>query len=80
MLTVRLPENLERELEVISEKKCTTKSEIVKTAIVQYIRENSKTPYEVGRELFGCDESDITVGSVNYKQRIRRQINEKHSY
>lgn len=80
MLTVRLPKSLERELDILSEQQQVTKSEIVKQAILEYVKANSKTPYEAGKDLFGCDDSCITDGSTTYKQKIRRHIHEKHSH
>lgn len=38
MLIVRLPENLEHELDIMSEQRQVTKSEIVKQAIIEYIK------------------------------------------
>lgn len=80
MLTVRLPEDLERELDIMSEQQRITKSEIVKEAIIEYIKVNGKTPYESGKDLFGCDDSNIADGSGTYKQNNRRRIHEKHSH
>lgn len=80
MLTVRLPEKLERELDVLAEQRQVTKSEIVKQALLEYVKANSKTPYEAGKDLFGCDDSHISNGSQTYKQNVRRHIHEKHSY
>lgn len=80
MLTVRLSENLEHELNNLSEQQHITKSEIVKQAILEYIKANCKTPYETGKDLFGCDENCITDSSITYKQKIRRRIHEKHSH
>ncbi|HHY23779.1 MAG TPA: CopG family transcriptional regulator [Clostridiaceae bacterium] len=80
MLTVRLPESLERELEILSIQKQTTKTDIVKEALIEYMRIHSKTSYEAGKDLFGCDDSPINDGSLNYKQNIRRRIHEKHSH
>lgn len=80
MLTVRLPEKLERELDILSEQKKVTKSEIVKEALVEYLKTNCKTPYEAGKDLFGCDDSNITDGSVTYKKNVRRKIGEKHTH
>mgnify|MGYP005869088369 CR=1 FL=1 len=80
MLTVRLPKYLEQELDMISKQKRETKTEIVKQALIEYIKIHSKTPYEAGKDLFGCDDSHIADGSVKYKQNVRRRIHEKHSH
>lgn len=80
MLTVRLPEDLEHELDVISKRRRITKSELVKKAILEFLNANGQTPYESGKDLFGCDDSIISNGSKTYKQNVRRRIHEKHSH
>ncbi len=80
MLTVRLPEELEKELEGLSRQLKVTKTEIVKAALTEYIRKFGRNPYEAGKDLFGCDNSNISGGSTEYKESFRRHIHEKHSY
>ena len=79
MLTVRLPKEIEAQLEGLSKKQKTTKSEIAKKAIAEYINKNYNNPYETGKDLFGSDPSEITGGSTGYKERFRSYIHEKHS-
>ncbi len=76
MLTVRLPKEIEEQLEGLSKQHKTTKSEIVKKAITEYIAKNYSNPYETGKDLFGTDDTDIRDGSTNYKNRFRSFIHE----
>jgi len=79
MLTVRLSKDLEHEIDIMSQQQRVTKSEIVKNAIIAYIKSNGKTPYDAGMDLFGCDDGNISDGSTRYKENIRRHIHEKYS-
>jgi len=80
MLNVRINKELEKALENLASTRNVTKSEIVKEALTEYIKTQSSTPYEAGKDLFGSDLSGIKDGSVKYKENIRRKISEKHSY
>lgn len=80
MLTVRLSEEMEKQLNELARKLKLNKSEVVKEAISLYIKQNNQSPYETGKDLFGCDNSDITNGSTEYKENVRRKIHEKHSH
>ncbi len=55
MLSVRLPEKLENELKLVSRNRRSSKSEIIITALSEYLARFShqKSPYEVGKHLFG---------------------------
>lgn len=79
MLTVRLPKQTEEKLEALSKQLNTTKSELVKQAITEYMQKINDNPYETGKDLFGSDDSKVADGSVKYKQNIRSYIHEKHS-
>jgi hypothetical protein len=80
LLTVRLPKEIEEQLEGLSKQRKMTKSEIAKKAITEYITKNYSNPYETGKDLFGSDDSDICDGSTSYKNRFRSFIHEKHSH
>ncbi|MGM0653214.1 MAG: ribbon-helix-helix protein, CopG family [Bacillota bacterium] len=79
MLNVRINKELEKALENLASLRNVTKSEIVKEALTEYVKTQSSTPYEAGKDLFGSDKSNIHDGSVKYKENIRRKISEKHS-
>ncbi|MCK8825502.1 ribbon-helix-helix protein, CopG family [Fuchsiella alkaliacetigena] len=81
MLSVRLPEELEEKLNILSEQEGTTKTDIVKEALRNYIEEKEKQthPYELGEDLFGKHGSGKGDLSTTYKQKVRSKINEKTS-
>ncbi len=81
MLSVRLPEELEKKLQILSEQKGTTKTELVTEALEKYLvdKEEELTPYELGADLFGQAGTGEADSSVNYKQKVGVKINEKHS-
>jgi predicted transcriptional regulator len=71
---------MEKQLNELARKLKLNKSEVVKEAISLYIKQNNQSPYETGKGLFGCDDSQITDGSTTYKENVRRKIHEKHSH
>ncbi len=82
MLSIRLPKDLEQELDTISKLQQTTKTEIVKDAIKLFL-ENLKhkrkdTPYTLGEDLFGVYEGEKN-SSLNYKEKLDEILNEKYS-
>ena len=82
MLTVRLPRDLEKKIEELANFERTTKSQIIKNALREYIemRKAVQTPYELGKDLFGKFESSEAELSKNYKKKIKEKLFEKHSH
>jgi len=81
MLTVRLPENLEKEIRNLAAEEKVTKSQIIKNALREYIKKKKKeTPYNLGKDLFGKFEYKETELSQNYKGKIKEKISEKYSH
>ncbi len=80
MLTVRLPKEIEEQLENLAKQYKVTKSEIAKKAISEYLVNYYNNPYETGKDLFGSDDSKIHNGSSAYKEKVRSYIHEKHSH
>ena len=82
MLAVRLPEELENRLNSYTQKTDKTKSEIVKDALRLFFqtqeKEESLTPYELGKEFFGRYESDSDDLSVSYKEKLKGKLREKY--
>ena len=82
MLAVRLPEELENRLNSYTQKTDKTKTEIVKDALRLFFqtqeREESLTPYELGKEFFGRYESQSGDLSVNYKEKLKGKLREKY--
>lgn len=81
MRSVRLPEEIEKELEILSKQKKVSRSEIVKEALVEYMAKEKKynQPYELGAVYFGKRGSGEKDRSATYKSRIKSKINAKRS-
>jgi metal-responsive CopG/Arc/MetJ family transcriptional regulator len=82
MISVRLPEEMERKINAISKRDKITKSELIKKALQDYISkiENYKSSYEIGNEFFGLHSIEDTELSTTYKKKLEDQLNQKHSY
>jgi predicted DNA-binding protein len=81
MTTVRLNDDLDNKLGLLKDVEKTTKTEIIKRAILEYYDHHiqEKSPFELGKDLFGKNGSDENL-SKNYKSRIKEKLNEKHSH
>lgn len=81
MRSVRLPEEIEKELKSLSEQKKVSRSNIIKEALVEYISKEKKynSPYETGKQYFGKRGSGEKDRSSTYKSRIKEKIREKQS-
>jgi Arc/MetJ-type ribon-helix-helix transcriptional regulator len=81
MTTVRLNEEIDGKIRVLMEMEHTSKSEIIKKAIVEYYEQHigEKTPFELGKDLFGNHGSDSDL-STSYKSTLRKLLDEKHSH
>ncbi|MBM4236764.1 MAG: ribbon-helix-helix protein, CopG family [Firmicutes bacterium] len=79
MFSVRLPDDLEEKIKILSEKKNLSKSEIVREALQDYMTKDEATehPYDLGRDLFGQHSSGDGNLSETYKKRIKEKIREK---
>lgn len=82
MLTVRLPEDLEAEVDRIASVERRTKSDIVKAALQEYIasHQQPRSSYETGQDLFGTAASGEHDRSLTYKRRVKEKLREKHSH
>ena len=82
MLAVRLPENLENELNILSKHTHKTKTDIVKDALKLFFetqaRNEQKTAYSLGEEFFGRYGSGRDDLSTNYKQKVKSKLYEKY--
>lgn len=81
MKSVRLPKELEEQLEALSSRTDKSHSVIIREALVEYIaKENSHSkPFETGKDLFGKHGSGDKDRSVTYKSRIKEKIRGKHT-
>ena len=80
MLTVRLPDDLERELERLAAEVGTTKTQIVRLALERYVtaEREERSSFELGEELFGRYGSGDRTLSTSYKGRVREKLRAKH--
>lgn len=80
MLTVRLPDHLERELVRLAAEEGTTKTQIVRRALERYMaaHREQRSSFELGEELFGRYGSGERTLSTSYKERVREKLRAKH--
>lgn len=82
MRSIRLSEEMEKDLEKLADQKKTSRSDIVKEALVEYM-EKEKTynkPFELGERYFGKYGSGESTRSATYKSRIKEKLREKHNH
>lgn len=81
MTTVRLNDDIDIKLSLLKDIEKTTKTEIIKKAIVEYYLQHvqNKTPYETGKALFGRFGSDDDL-SQSYKAKLKDKLNAKHTH
>jgi len=85
MLSVRLDENIENQLNFVSKEMHLSKSKIIKESLIFYFdmlkkERTNKTPFELGSELFGRFESGKENLSATYKQQLKEKINAKNAH
>jgi hypothetical protein len=82
MFSIRLPDDLDDKINRIADDEQTSKSQVVKEALVQYITDyySRQSPYESGQSLFGRFGSGQQNLSTQYKQLIREKIRAKHTH
>ena len=81
MTTVRLNNDIDNKLSILTEVENTTKTEIIKKAIAEYYTQHlqNKTPYELGETLFGKYGGDRDL-SKTYKSKLKEKMNAKHAH
>jgi predicted DNA-binding protein len=82
MVTVRLPDEMEAQLQTLTEIENSTKTDVIKSALAEYLEKHlrEKTPYDLGKDLFGRYSSGDTDRSATYKDRVKKSLNEKHAH
>ncbi len=80
MTSVRLPSEIEQKLELISQARHKSKSDIIKEALEKFFEADfeEKDSYELGKDLFGRRGSGIT-GPRDYKKELKEKIRAKYS-
>lgn len=81
MTTVRLNNDIDNKLSILTEVENTTKTEIIKKAILEYYTQHlqNKTPYELGETLFGKYGGDTDLAKT-YKSKLKEELNAKHAH
>lgn len=79
MRSVRLPEDIDKELESLANQKKVSRSDIIKEALVEYMAKEKKynKPFEIGTRYFGKHGSGEHDRSATYKSRIKSKIRDK---
>lgn len=80
MLTVRLPEDLERALERLAEVEGTTKTRIVRQALERYLQgREERSAFELGEDLFGRYGSGDGTRSTRVREGVRERLHAKRA-
>ncbi|EMM71108.1 ribbon-helix-helix protein, CopG family [Leptospira weilii str. 2006001855] len=81
MISLRLPPELERKLDSFAKSEGKSRSEIVKDSILEYIKNHGKmkTPFELGKDLFGKHASDISDLAQNRKKYLHQSVKGKNA-
>lgn len=82
MRSIRLSDEMEKDLEAIADQKKTSRSNIVKEALVEYMAKEKKynKPFELGERYFGKHGSGESNRSTTYNSRIKEKIRGKHNH
>ena len=82
MTYIRLQAALEQQISREARKKQTSKSEIIKTALLEYLdrEERMPSPFQLGEEVFGKYGSGNEDDSTAYKQRLKDKLRDKHTH
>ena len=80
MTSVRLPSEIEQRLEVISQSRHKSKSDIIKEALEKFFEAEieDKDSYELGKDLFGRRGSGHSEPR-DYKKDVKEKIRAKYS-
>lgn len=79
-VSIRLGQDLEERLAKASRKLRVNKSDVIKRSLEAYLAtlEPGRTPYELGKDLFGADESHGSDLSSTFKRRLRGKLRAKY--
>ena len=82
MVAVRLEEEIENQLDYFAKRQSMTKSAVIKEALKHYFDsyDMKKTPYELGKGLFGQVGSGDGTLSQTYKSKLKDKIRAKNSH
>lgn len=80
-ISLRLNSELERIIEKFAESEGKTKSELIRNLIIDFVKKKSvkKTPWEVGKNLFGKEGSSLGNLSIDRKRILKDKLHVKKS-
>ncbi|EMJ52873.1 ribbon-helix-helix protein, CopG family [Leptospira interrogans serovar Valbuzzi str. Duyster] len=76
-----MPPELERKLNSFAKSEGKSRSEVVKDSILEYIKNHgkTKTPFELGEDLFGKHTSDVSDLAQNRKKYLHQSVKGKNA-
>jgi hypothetical protein len=85
MISVRLDDAIEHQLNFLSHEHDIPKSKIIKDALRYYFdmlkkEQSEKTPFELGSEFFGKYSSADGTLSTTYKQKLKEKLHAKNAH
>jgi predicted DNA-binding protein len=82
MLSVRLPQELEKKVRRIAASEKLTTTEVVRTALEAYVgsKDRIRSSYDLGKDLFGRHGSRRGDLSVTYKREVKDRIRAKYTH
>ncbi len=85
MISVRLDKKLEEQLNFYAKEQNIPKSKIIKESLAFYFKmleekEQKKSAYELGQDLFGKYSSNKGDLSRTYKEKIKEKIRAKNAH
>jgi predicted DNA-binding protein len=80
-ISIRLDDDLEKELDLLSRQTGLSKGRIIKESLRQYLKTCSppKTPYELGEDLFGRYSSGKDDLATRRKHHLNEKLHAKHA-
>jgi predicted DNA-binding protein len=80
MTTVRLPNDVEQQLEILARQRHTSKSNLIKEALESlfFKAESEKDSFSLGEDYFGKYGSGDGSLSTTYKTKMKDKINVKY--
>jgi hypothetical protein len=80
-ISLRLDDKLARKLERLARARGMSKSELIRQCLLEYFEVNDQrpTPWELGKDLFGCYKSGQGDLSARAKEIMRERIHGKRA-
>lgn len=83
MVSLRLPQELEAQLETVAKQQQTTKTTLIKNAVIAFLdklkQQEKLNSYELGADLFGVYDGEPDL-STQIKRKTIETLHEKHPH